>query len=448
MSDAASPDPALPLSARQPEGAETLARRNRELEILNAVSQALNRSLDLQGALDEALRLVTEWLDLPAGWIWLLDERTNRPYLAAYNDAPALIKGGRARLRGTCTCVDALCAGELTAATNFTEIECSRLQGAKTGTGGIRYHASIPIVARERPLGVMNVASAELREFAPEELQFLFTIGFQLGVAVERTRLFEQTGALATAEERNRLAREIHDTLAQGLSSIALNLETADLLFERDPARARERLLRALALARENLDEARRSVQGLRASGLEGRSLGEGLEGLAARFADEHGVAATCAIDDLPPLSPRLEADLYRIAQEALTNCGKYAEAERVTLSLERDGPAGRALRLTLADDGAGFDPAASATTASPAGGFGLQGIRERAAALGGTATVDSAPGRGTTLTVTVPLVSPASWQAPGSGEPAAVSYQRSAISGQPGAPGATARRDGGAGSG
>src|SRR5919199_5343449 len=85
--------------APRAEGAEapgTLARRNRELEILNALSQALNRSLDLQGALDETLRTVTELLALPAGWIWLLDERTDRPYLAAYADAPALITGGGA----------------------------------------------------------------------------------------------------------------------------------------------------------------------------------------------------------------------------------------------------------------------------------------------------------------------------------------------------------------
>ena len=423
------------------EGADapgTLARRNRELEILNAISQALNRSLDLQGALDETLRTVTELLALPAGWIWLLDERTNRPYLAAYTDAPALITGGRARLRGGCTCVDALCAGELTAATNIAEIECSRLKGLRAGTDGIRYHASIPIVARERPLGVLNVASAELREFAPEELQFLYTIGFQLGIAVERTRLFEQAGALATAEERNRLAREIHDTLAQGLSSIALHLETADLLLGRDPARvaeARERVARALALARENLDEARRSVRGLRASGLEGRSLGEGLAALAARFAEEHDVAALCTVEDLPPLSPRLEADLYRIAQEALTNCGKYAEARRVSLSLERAGPEGRTLTLTIADDGAGFDPAAqSAPTAAGAagdghgGGFGLRGIRERAAALGGTAEIASAPGEGTRLVVAVPLVAPATWQAGQAG--------RAPVPGGPGAAG------------
>jgi two-component system NarL family sensor kinase len=410
MSETTPPRPPSPPAALRPErirAPEVLWRRNRELEILNAISQALNGSLDLQGALDETLRLVTELLDLPAGWIWILDERTGRPYLAAYADAPAIITGGRARLRGGCTCVDALTAGELPAATNIAEIECSRLRGLHAGTGGIRYHASIPIVAGERPLGVLNVASAELREFPPEELQFLYTIGYQLGVAVERARLFERAGALATAEERNRLAREIHDTLAQGLASIALHLETADLLLEADPARARDRLRRALELARENLDEARRSVRGLRPGGLEGRSLGEGLADLAARFADDHGVPVACAVDDLPPLSPRLEAGFYRIAQEALTNCAKYAHAGRVTLTLERDA---RALTLTIADDGAGFDPATLAAPRAPddrAGGFGLRGIRERAAALGGATTLASAPNQGTTLTVTVPLVSP-----------------------------------------
>src|SRR5205807_3143388 len=132
------------------------------------------------------------------------------------------------------------------------------------------------------PLGVLNVASEDWRELLPEELQLLHIIGDQIGLAIQRARLSaEHTVAaarLATIEERNRLAREIHDTLAQGLAAITLQLETADALAESRPERAHEAIQRALALARANLEEARRSVIDLRAIPLQNHTLPEALQ--------------------------------------------------------------------------------------------------------------------------------------------------------------------------
>src|SRR5262249_31345680 len=148
-----------------------------------------------------------------------------------------------------------------------------------------RFHASIPIHTGDTALGVMNVTSEDWRELRPDELQLLHIISDQIGLAIQRAQLStEHTHAatrLATIEERNRLAREIHDTLAQGLAAITLQLETADALLQSRPERTQEAIQKALRLARSNLEEARRSVMDLRAAPLQKHSLTEALAALA-----------------------------------------------------------------------------------------------------------------------------------------------------------------------
>jgi two-component system NarL family sensor kinase len=282
-------------------------------------------------------------------------------------------------------------------------IECSRLEPAFRGksaalAAGLRYHASIPLYYRDKPLGIMNVAGPEWRKLSPEELQLLSTIAYQVGLAIERAQLAEDTTRLARAEERTRLAREIHDTLAQGLTAIALNIEGAMHRMDKHPEQARERLERALAMARENLEDARRSVLDLRgAARLEGKPLAEALAGLARSFTSDTGVPATVHAVGVSALPLRTESELFRIAQEALTNVRKHAHARGVEITLrQRAG----ALRLAVQDDGRGFS-----VKGHPSGaGQGLIGMRERAKLLGGRLEVRSAPGKGTRVTARVPV--------------------------------------------
>jgi hypothetical protein len=145
---------------------------------------------------------------------------------------------------------------------------------------GHTLRASIPLYASSNTrLGALNVASRCWRELSPEELRLLYTVGDLLSIAIERARLFEQSAQLGASEERNRLARELHDTLAQGLAAIALQLESAEALLEAgtDPKRLRRALTQALGLTRANLEEVRRSVLDLRAAPLEGRTLAAAL---------------------------------------------------------------------------------------------------------------------------------------------------------------------------
>jgi two-component system, NarL family, sensor kinase len=278
-------------------------------------------------------------------------------------------------------------------------ITCSRLENLVVGTAGLRQHASIPLDARGKQLGVLNVASTDWGDLSEDDLQLLYLVGDLLGIAIERARLFSKSAESGAIEERNRLAREIHDTLAQGLTAIALQLETADALLETDSAneRARGAIAQALQLTRANLEEARRSVLDLRAAPLEGRPLAEALDGLVKEWASRRKVEASFeVVGSTRPLPPRIEVGLYRILQEALTNIGRHAHAHCVSIQLQMMLDQ---IRLVIDDDGRGFDPAQVGQNS-----FGLVGMNERAKLLGGSLEVGSSEGEGTQLEVIIPL--------------------------------------------
>jgi two-component system NarL family sensor kinase len=389
----------------------SLLRSNRELAVLYEIAGRLNRKVEVHEALQEVLAQVTKLLDLQTGWVWLLDQQ-GEPYLAAAQSLPPYLADHPERMRGYCLCLDTFLEGSLEGAANINVLRCSRLKNAERENDpsslGLRFHASIPIYAGAIPLGVLNVASEDWRELQPAELQLLHIIGDQIGLAMQRARLSaEHTRAaarLATIEERNRLAREIHDTLAQGLAAITLQLETADALLGAKPERAQEAIRRALNLARANLEEARRSVMDLRAAPLQKHTLPEALAALCRRGCEGDGGPlevqfSYAPVDGFPTLPTRVEASIYRIAQEALANACKHAHARYISLSLSIEK---QEVRLIVMDDGRGFDPDRVARITSD-GHFGLAGMSERVKLLGGSICIQSEPGAGTEIAVQVP---------------------------------------------
>ncbi len=380
-------------------GKKDLRRLNHELSVLNEIARQLNRSVNLGEALAFTLAQVAELLGLRTGWIWLMNEDASEPYLAAAQNLPPALSDDPRRMDGSgyCYCLDTYKRGDLEGAANVNVLTCSRLDGLVDGTDGLRYHASIPLYAGDKKLGVMNVASPDWRSLSPDDLQLLYTIGDLLSIAVERARLFARSTRLGAVEERNRLAREIHDTLAQGLTATALQLESADVLLDAGSEKAHEPLRRALSLTRSNLEEARRSVLDLRAAPLEGRPLSEALKALVERWEAETGIAARYrAVNGSRPLPPRVEAALYRICQEALTNAARHAGAGRVTVRLVATPDR---VRLAVEDDGLGFN-----ASDVPDDRHGLLGMSERAKMIGGAFEVRSEPGAGTRIEATVPL--------------------------------------------
>ena len=342
---------------------------------------------------------MADLLGVETGWVWLRDPASGHFYNAAVQNLPPYLREPVRMTGRSCWCLELFRSGELTAR-NIDVVECSRLAPAAESresslTQGLRCHASVPLYAGGRPLGVMNLAMRGWRRLMRQELDLLTTIADQLAVAIERARLGEQSIEHARADERSRIARDVHDTLAQGFTAVGLHIEAG---LSRLPSRNRARPALRLALdaARQGLEEARQSITSLRGSPLENRSLAEALGALARRFTTETGVRVRVDVTDVGSVGVAIETELFRIASEALTNVRKHAGASEVTLRLEQTR---HGLRLTVADGGRGFR-----VRAAKRRGFGLSGMDDRARTAGGRATIRSAPGRGTTVTVTIPL--------------------------------------------
>jgi signal transduction histidine kinase len=197
--------------------------------------------------------------------------------------------------------------------------------------------------------------------------------------------------------ERQRLAGEIHDTVAQGFTSIIMLLQAADAAVPHEPATARKHLALALQTARDNLAEARALVAALAPADLESAALDGALRRLTDTAAAQREIAAEFEVTGTPrPLPRPAEVMLLRVGQEALANAGKHAQAGRILVRLRyADGVVG----LDVTDDGIGFEPG------RPAGGFGLRGMRTRVDQQGGRLDVRSTPGQGTTVSVELPLL-------------------------------------------
>lgn len=386
-------------TGREAEHAAGASSHVRELTILNAIAEALNSSPDEQQALERTLGLVADLLGLRTGWIWLRDRESGQFYSAAARNLPPYLQTPERMTGHSCNCIGEFNSGALTPR-NIDLIECSRLrpgalQQATDLTQGLAYHASIPLYFRDQPLGILNVTGPSWRRLTEEELQLLSTIAYQVGIAIERARLAEESALLARSEERARLAREIHDTLAQGLTGIALQVEGALKQLTADPERARHRLEQALNTTRQNLEEARRSVQNLRASPLAGKPLAAALRSITRSFTSETGIPVRMQLDESLQLPLRIEAELYRITQEALANVRKHARATQVELNLQLRPSR---VRLAVRDDGVGFEAAAVGAQQ-----HGITGMRERAQLLGGRLRLRNC-GSGTLVLADAPL--------------------------------------------
>ena len=201
---------------------------------------------------------------------------------------------------------------------------------------------------------------------------------------------------LTVSRERNRLARELHDTLAHTLSALSVQLETVKAYWEVDPATAQKMVDDALNLTRAGLQETRRALKSLRASPLDDLGLTLALRQLAAETADRANLRLEFSVpEQLPALPPAVEQCIYRVAQEATANVAHHARARRLGVQLI----VAETVVLRVRDDGQGFDP----RRMESAGHFGLPGMQERAKLIGGKLAIDSRPGEGTVVQLAIP---------------------------------------------
>ena len=260
-----------------------------------------------------------------------------------------------------------------------------------------RSEIAIPIKIGTETLGVLDVQSTELNAFDEIDLFTAQTLGDQIAIAIENARLYQETRDMAVLEERNRIAREIHDTLAQGFTGIVLQLEAAEQALNEDIDHAHEHLNRARDLARESLKEARRSVWALRPQALEKLPLIATLREQIEKFVEDSGVQANFNTPRKKrTLSADIESTLLRICQESLTNVKKHAQASQVEVNLAFEE---KAVSLRIHDNGIGFNPEARTKNR-----FGLISMRERVRLLGGSIEIRSEMRKGTHIVVTIPI--------------------------------------------
>jgi signal transduction histidine kinase len=265
-----------------------------------------------------------------------------------------------------------------------------------------RFHAmlGVPLVVKDEVYGGIMLYYAQPREFTDEEIGLAVSFADQVALAIENARLFDQAEQAAILEERQRLARELHDSVKQALYGVTMFAEAAARLLNAGNIElAGDHINELRSTAQEALQEMRLLLFELRPPVLEEEGLVAALQTRLEAVERRSGLVTELKVegDEELPLPPKTEEGLYRIAQEALNNALKHAQAERIIVYLNLDP---NCVTMEIADDGQGFDP----ITIRERAGLGLRGIQERVAQLGACLTINSQPGQGAKIKVEVQL--------------------------------------------
>ncbi|MGH3913068.1 MAG: GAF domain-containing sensor histidine kinase [Pseudonocardiaceae bacterium] len=381
-----------------------------DARLLSRVIELLSAGLDLDGVVQRVADLITETASTDVCFVHLLDEPRGR--LQLRGATPPFNRFARqieiAVGDGVSGWVAAHC--EPVVITDNKRADPRYLYIPELRGEDFISMASVPMVTRPGHLvGVLNVHTRQRREFSGADVKLLRTVAGLMAGAIENARLhsklaereeamerFAEQIVLLQENERRRLAGEIHDGISQRIVSLSFHLSAAADTLASDPSGAAEQIARAQDLAGAALEETRHAIAGLRPPVLDDLGLAASLESLARSTQLPHVQVDTDSAD----LPEHAETAVYRIAQEALQNVMKHACAQHVHLRLSVT--AGTVV-LEVCDDGTGFDPAAASTRPGP-GGYGLPGMQQRAELLGGQLTVESTPGRGTTMRLRVPI--------------------------------------------
>jgi PAS domain S-box-containing protein len=265
--------------------------------------------------------------------------------------------------------------------------------------GYARSWLGVPLLVKDRLIGVLTVDHELPHQFNSQDAQFVLAFANQVAVALDNARLYERAQTVAALEERQRLARELHDSVSQALYGIALGARTARTLLDRPETKKDELnnpLDYVLSLSEAGLAEMRALIFELRPESLETEGLIAALNKQADALRARHHVEVVLELCEEPPLPIGTKVSLYRVAQEALNNTVKHAHASRIDIRMAcEDG----LLRLAVEDDGTGFDPHQEFP-----GHLGLQSMRERMEGLGGQLSIESAPEAGTRVVASIAL--------------------------------------------
>jgi signal transduction histidine kinase/PAS domain-containing protein len=388
---------------------------NRALRALNTIAATANESLDLDRILNTALDGVMEITRTEIGGILLLNEKTKTLSYRVSRGLSALQKreptgialgqgiAGVIAVEGTALVIDDV-SNDPRVAHRLIIVE-----------EGLRAFLGVPLKSKERVVGVLTIASQTPHSFSQQEVQLLTALGYQLGIAIENAQLYhevqlrEQARAdllrqliKAQEDERRRVARELHDVTSQALATLAVRVETIGSIAKLDPKEADTLLEEIRRLLMLTSKEVHSLIYELRPSLLDDLGLPAAVRSCAHNVLEAAGIEVHLeVVGQENRLPPEVEIAAFRITQEAITNIASHSKAESTYISLEFKD---RGISVQVEDDGIGFNLLEVISSAHAKESMGLLGMKERAELLGGTLNIDTEPGKGTRITVEIPL--------------------------------------------
>lgn len=375
-----------------------LERQNRELLSLHAAAQDVHAELSLDKLLQRVVDQATALLGARYGAISVISETNRIESFVTSGISDEL----RARLGsppvGHGLLAVVLNEGQRLRLSDLTRD--SRFHGFPAHHPPMRSLLAVPVVCKGPFRGNLYLADKkEEPEFSGGDEETLVRFATTAAIAIDNAYLHQRLNTLAVAEERLRIAHEMHDGLAQVLAYVNTKAQAVKELLRKDrPEEATRHLDQLASAAREVYGDVRESIIGLRNAAVPGRSLGDAVHAYVRSWEAQHGITCSVRVERGLRLSDNAEFQLQRIVQESLTNIRKHARAKHVDVSLHQ---AEGKVVTTVQDDGAGFNPELLGRAELPR--FGLATMRERAESIGGTVRLDSSPGKGTRVTIEIP---------------------------------------------
>ncbi|RHW34131.1 GAF domain-containing protein [Neobacillus notoginsengisoli] len=367
--------------------------RLQELGILKEIAELLNKGKDTDEILSDVLAKLLHVTGLKTGWIFLIGP-DGFYTLSAKKELPeALSRSNFAPMcSGDCWCIERYTDGRLDKATNI--IECKRLEDAILNnlgdTGSLTHHATVPLRAGDEKFGLLNVGSPHKTHFDKEELALLESVALQIGSSLKRIKLAQQEQELALTAERNRLARDLHDSVNQLLFSVSLTAKGGAAMAE--SAEIKETFSYIQELAQEALNEMRALIWQLKPRGLE-----NGIVSALRGYAQMLGLELEMRVKGIVNLPGKIEEGIWRIGQEAMANCKKHSGQDKIVIEL---AAVKNNVVLEIRDPGCGFHFDEKNEMPS----LGLKSMKDRTEGLDGQFWIESTAGAGTRLIAIIPI--------------------------------------------
>ncbi|WP_251519563.1 MULTISPECIES: GAF domain-containing sensor histidine kinase [Staphylococcus] len=362
------------------------------LALLKDIAEFLNEETETYSMLQGALESLIKGSDFTTGWIFFIDEAGEHEVVSDVSLPGALTKqNSKYMCEGSCWCVQAYQNKKLTKASNI--INCSRINLANQAyheeTDGVTHHATVPLKSGDEQYGLLNVAAPHTTHYSEENLELLESVAFQIGSAIKRILLTDQEKEAARISERNRLARDLHDSVNQMLFSVKLTAHAALGMTQEDVSKKAFHVIEETS--QQAVSEMRALIWQLKPVGLE-----HGLVQAVNKYSALLNLEINVQVEGLIDLPNIIEENIYRIIQEAMNNTKKHSHTSTILLKLNQQQ---HRLLVDIEDEGTGFKEDQVDLQS-----HGLNNMKQRVKVIHGKITIDTAPDQGTHIHLDIPL--------------------------------------------